>query len=136
MAASLTLLLVRHGQSEWNAAGLLQGQTPHVPLTELGHRQAAQAAAELAALTASGAGPGALLSSDLRRAVQTAEHCAAATGLSVRTTPALRADRDLARREWAALGISSISFSVQEEGPEPAAHPWPSAATTFARTSR
>jgi broad specificity phosphatase PhoE len=90
MAASLTLLLVRHGQSEWNAAGLMQGQTPHVPLTELGHRQAARAAQELAALARAGAGPGALLSSDLRRAVQTAEHCAAATGLAVRTTPALR----------------------------------------------
>jgi probable phosphoglycerate mutase len=90
MAASLTLLLVRHGQSEWNAAGLMQGQTPHVPLTELGHQQAAQAAEELAGLARAGAGPGALLSSDLRRAVQTAEHCAIATGLPVRTTPALR----------------------------------------------
>src|SRR5215218_5335057 len=68
----------------------MQGQTPHVPLTELGHRQAAAAAGELAELTRDGAGPGALLSSDLRRAVQTAEHCAGATGLPVRTTPALR----------------------------------------------
>ncbi|MBY3553274.1 histidine phosphatase family protein [Modestobacter lapidis] len=90
MARPLTLLLVRHGQSEWNAAGLMQGQTAHVPLTELGHRQAAAAAAELAALTRAGDGPGALLSSDLRRAVQTAEHCAGATGLPVRSTPALR----------------------------------------------
>jgi len=90
MAHPLTLLLVRHGQSEWNAAGLMQGQTAHVPLTELGHRQAAAAAAELAALSRAGTGPGALLSSDLRRAVETAEHCAGATGLPVRTTPALR----------------------------------------------
>jgi probable phosphoglycerate mutase len=90
MARPLTLLLVRHGQSEWNAEGLMQGQTPHVPLTELGHQQAAQAAAELAALVRDGAGPGALLSSDLLRAVQTAEHCAAAVGLPVRTTTALR----------------------------------------------
>lgn len=85
MSRPLTLLLVRHGQSEWNAAGLMQGQTPHVPLTALGHSEAAAAAAELAAL-----GPGALLSSDLVRAVQTAEHCAAATGLPVTVTPALR----------------------------------------------
>jgi probable phosphoglycerate mutase len=85
MSRPLTLLLVRHGQSEWNAAGLLQGQTPHVPLTERGHAQAAAAAAELAQLQ-----PGALLSSDLFRAVQTAEHCAAATGLAITTTPALR----------------------------------------------
>jgi broad specificity phosphatase PhoE len=85
MARPLTLLLVRHGQSEWNAAGLMQGQTPHVPLTELGHVQAAAAARELAELR-----PGALVSSDLARAVQTAEHCARATGLPLSTTPALR----------------------------------------------
>ena len=85
MAQPLTLLLVRHGQSEWNAAGLMQGQTAHVPLTELGHAQAAAAAQELATLR-----PGVLVSSDLRRAVQTAEHCARATGLPLTTTPALR----------------------------------------------
>jgi broad specificity phosphatase PhoE len=85
MARPLTLLLVRHGQSEWNAAGLMQGQTWHVPLTDLGHAQAAAAAVELAGLR-----PGALRSSDLLRAVQTAEHCARATGLTPVTTPALR----------------------------------------------
>ena len=85
MARPLTLLLVRHGESEWNAAGLMQGQTPHVPLTERGHTQAAAAAAELAPLR-----PGVLISSDLRRAEQTAEHCARTTGLAVTTTPALR----------------------------------------------
>ena len=85
MAGPVTLLLVRHGQSEWNAAGLLQGQTASVPLTELGHEQARRAADELARLR-----PGALVSSDLLRAVQTAEHCARATGLALSTTPALR----------------------------------------------
>src|SRR4051795_667078 len=79
------LLLVRHGQSEWNAAGRMQGQTGHVPLTPLGHGQAAAAARELAAPR-----PGALVSRDPRRAVQTAEHCARATGLPLTTTPALR----------------------------------------------
>ncbi|MBN1095049.1 histidine phosphatase family protein [Blastococcus sp. TML/C7B] len=85
MARPLTLLLVRHGQSEWNAAGLMQGQTPHVPLTALGRSQAEEAAAELATLS-----PGALISSDLLRAVQTAEACSRATGLPVVTTPSLR----------------------------------------------
>jgi broad specificity phosphatase PhoE len=85
MSRPLTLLLVRHGQSEWNAAGLMQGQTAHIPLTAVGHEQAAAAAAELARLQ-----PGALLSSDLLRAVQTAEHCERATGLTTVTTPALR----------------------------------------------
>ncbi len=80
-----TLLLVRHGQSTWNAAGLMQGQTAHVPLTELGHEQARGAAVELATLR-----PGAMVASDLRRAVQTAEHCMATTGRRFTTTPALR----------------------------------------------
>jgi broad specificity phosphatase PhoE len=85
MSPPLTLLLVRHGQSEWNAAGLMQGQTPDIPLTDLGHHQAATAARGLAVLRA-----GALISSDLLRAVQTAEHCARATGLRFTTSPALR----------------------------------------------
>ena len=85
MARPLTLLLVRHGQSEWNAAGLMQGQTAHVPLTAAGHAQAAAVAQDLALLR-----PGALISSDLHRAVQTAEHCARATGLPVTVTRALR----------------------------------------------
>ena len=85
MTGPLTLLLVRHGQSEWNAEGRMQGQTAHVPLTALGHEQAAAAAEQLAQRR-----PGALISSDLRRAVQTAQHCARATGLELLTTPALR----------------------------------------------
>ena len=85
MARSLTLLLVRHGQSEWNVAGRMQGQTPHVPLTALGHEQSAAAAREVAARN-----PGALISSDLHRALQTADHCSRATGLAVQTSPALR----------------------------------------------
>jgi probable phosphoglycerate mutase len=63
----------------------MQGQTSHVPLTGLGHAQAAAVARQLAGLR-----PGALVSSDLHRAVQTAEHCARATGLPFTTTPALR----------------------------------------------
>jgi probable phosphoglycerate mutase len=85
MARPLTLLLVRHGQTEWNVAGLMQGQTPHIQLTELGHLQSAEVAAQVAALE-----PGALISSDLYRALQTADHCAQATGLPVQTSPALR----------------------------------------------
>ena len=85
MARPLTLLLVRHGQTEWNALGLMQGQRADIPLTDLGHAQASAAAEELATLT-----PGALISSDLLRARQTAEHCARATGLPVAVTTALR----------------------------------------------
>ena len=78
MARPLTLLLVRHGQSEWNAAGLMQGQTPHVPLDRArpcpgrgGRRRTGRPR------------PARCISSDLVRAVQTAEHCARATGLAI-----------------------------------------------------
>ncbi len=83
MRRTLTLLLVRHGQSEWNVHGLLQGQTPHVPLSDLGHGQAIAATRALAPLK-----PGALISSDLLRATQTADHCAQHLGLDYVTTPA------------------------------------------------
>lgn len=73
--ASLCVHLVRHGQSRWNAAGLLQGQTAHVGLTCLGHRQARAVAGQLA-----GCPVDALLTSDLARAVQTAAEVAVATG--------------------------------------------------------
>jgi len=114
MGTPMTLLLVRHGQSQWNADGLLQGQTPHVPLTELGHRQARTAAAELAGLR-----PGALLSSDLLRAVQTAEHCSRATGLPVTTAPALREqgygvlEGRLSRELWDVVDWTDASWAAE-----------------------
>lgn len=46
MTAVARLLLIRHGQSEWNAARRWQGQADP-PLSDLGRRQAAEAAARL-----------------------------------------------------------------------------------------
>jgi probable phosphoglycerate mutase len=83
--AGLVLHLVRHGESTWNAAGLLQGRTAHVPLSARGRVQADAAAAALAAAPVT-----AVLSSDLLRARQTATPIAAAHGLAVRLEPALR----------------------------------------------
>jgi probable phosphoglycerate mutase len=60
----LDLLLVRHGQSEWNALGRWQGQQDP-PLSELGLQQAAHAAHVLGALDV-------IISSDLERAHHTA----------------------------------------------------------------
>lgn len=63
--------LIRHGQSVWNALRLTQGQTTHPPLTALGREQAAAAAEAVAAHLAGR--PARLLTSDLVRAVQTAQ---------------------------------------------------------------
>ncbi|MFG1921568.1 histidine phosphatase family protein [Cryptosporangium sp. NPDC048952] len=78
------VLIWRHGRTEWNAAGRIQGQTD-VPLDETGVRQAAQAAPYLAAEQ-----PDAIVSSDLQRAFRTAEALAALTGLPVSTDVRLR----------------------------------------------
>ena len=78
------VLLVRHGQSRGNAELRFGGHSP-TPLSELGHRQAEATARALVKERVT-----ALYSSDLLRAVQTAEPLARATGLDVTRTAALR----------------------------------------------
>jgi broad specificity phosphatase PhoE len=80
----VTLLLVRHGESEGNALGVVQGWQPH-PLTPFGHEQAAATAVRLAALEVA-----TVYSSPLARARQTAEAIAATQGLEVADLPDLR----------------------------------------------
>jgi probable phosphoglycerate mutase len=58
------VLLVRHGQSEWNADGRWQGQADP-PLTDLGRHQAQHAARNLGVVDA-------IVASDLQRASETA----------------------------------------------------------------
>lgn len=74
----------RHGRTEWNVAGRVQGQTD-IPLDEVGRRQAEEAAARLAALA-----PSRIVSSDLSRAADTARALARRVGLEVQTDPRLR----------------------------------------------
>ena len=78
------VLLIRHGQSQGNAERRFGGHSP-TPLSELGHRQA-----EATARALSDRGVIAIYSSDLLRAVQTAEPLARATGLEITKTSALR----------------------------------------------
>jgi probable phosphoglycerate mutase len=82
----LTLLLCRHGQSEWNAQRRIQGQALQAGgLTEQGRREALQLASRLQT-----AGVNALYTSDLLRARQTAEAVGAAVGLPVQPDPRWR----------------------------------------------
>jgi alpha-ribazole phosphatase len=68
----ITLTLVRHGQTAWNATGRFMGQTD-VPLDETGLRQAQAVARRL-----DNTRPDAIYASDLKRAKQTAEAIQAA----------------------------------------------------------
>ena len=83
-----TLLLVRHGETDWNAEGRLQGQTDR-PLNDFGRRQAQQLAEQLG-----GEEFEAIYSSDLARARETAEIIGRRLGLPVELDP------DLREKDW------------------------------------
>ena len=83
-----TLLLVRHGETDWNAVGRLQGHTDR-PLSDYGRRQARQLADELA-----NEGLEAIYASDLARARETAEIAGERLGLPVVL------DADLREKDW------------------------------------
>lgn len=78
------LCLVRHGETAWNAERRIQGQLD-VPLSAVGRAQARATARSLA-----GEAFAAIYSSDLARAVHTAEAAAQMLGLPVRRRAALR----------------------------------------------
>jgi broad specificity phosphatase PhoE len=83
---ALRIYLVRHGVTGWNRALRLQGHTD-VPLNEEGLEQARRLGARLAAMNRP---PQRVWSSDLMRAVQTAEAIAGPLNLPIQTTPLLR----------------------------------------------
>lgn len=76
------LLLVRHGQSEWNAEGRWQGQADP-PLSPLGEEQARSAIGQLDGIDA-------VYASDLVRASRTAEIVAGELGVEVVVDARLR----------------------------------------------
>lgn len=78
------LVLLRHGQTDFNVESRMQGHLNSL-LTESGLAQAAAVAPEIAKLN-----PDRVLSSDLRRAVDTADVIGAAIGLPVKLDARLR----------------------------------------------
>jgi broad specificity phosphatase PhoE len=92
------VLLIRHGQSEWNADGRWQGQADP-PLTDLGRHQAQHASRNLGAVDA-------IVASDLQRASETALILAEALGIGpIVLEPGLR-ERDAG--EWSGLTRAEI----------------------------
>jgi broad specificity phosphatase PhoE len=90
-APTRRLVLLRHGRTAWNHEARAQGHSD-IPLDEVGHAQAAVAAAYLAGLT-----PSALWTSDLARARETAAYLEKATGLVAIVDARLR-EYDLGER--------------------------------------
>lgn len=78
------VVLLRHGRTASNAAGIWQGQLD-IPLDEVGIGEAGRAAELLATLP-----PARIVASDLSRAAATASAVAVASGLEVETDVAFR----------------------------------------------
>jgi broad specificity phosphatase PhoE len=100
------LIVWRHGNTDWNAAHRVQGQTD-VPLNELGQQQAVEAAELLVKFR-----PDTIVASDLRRAADTAAALAALTGLAVEHDKRLR-ERSFG--EWQGLTMAEVAETRPEE---------------------
>jgi len=79
-----TLYLVRHGETEWNKNGIIQGQSDS-PMTKEGLKQVEQTAQELKNIHFD-----AIFSSDLHRAQKTAKTIKMERQLAIQTSKALR----------------------------------------------
>src|SRR5690348_5006651 len=112
------ILLLRHGQTDANATGVLQGHQP-TPLNELGVRQARLLGTRLV-----GYSPRieAIVSSDLPRAVQTAEPIASACGVPLLTDRAWR-ERGFGEFEGKPVGERhtwhAVAGGIDPPGAEP-----------------
>ena len=106
------LLLVRHGETDWNAEGKLQGHTDR-PLNDYGRHQAQILGDRLAAEQID-----ALYASDLSRARETAEILGEKLGLPVDVDP------DLREKNWGSWeGLTSDErLRVAYEGETTEAH--------------
>ena len=91
---------MRHGESTWNREHRIQGQLDP-PLSEQGRAQA-----ELLARRLASSKPEAIYASDLKRALETAEPIAAATGVAVQRMPELR---EIFLGEWEGLHTAELA---------------------------
>lgn len=84
-ADKTTLILLRHGETEWNLTGRWQGQDADTQLTPRGREQAQVVARRLSAYPID-----AIYSSDLSRAFETAQIVGRVIGLEPLSEPGLR----------------------------------------------
>lgn len=98
-AGVTSLILCRHGRTDWNEAGRYQGQTD-VPLNALGRRQA-----KFLAQTLRSEPIAAVYASDLSRAAETAAEIARYHALEVRLDPRLR---EIDQGRWEGLTLAEI----------------------------
>jgi probable phosphoglycerate mutase len=115
---STRIILVRHGETDWNATGHIQGHSD-TPLNAVGRTQAQRVARHLASEPVR-----ALYSSDLARAFETATIIGQTLGLTVVTSRRLR-ERQYGA--WEGLTAADIQARYPEQFAE-----WRARSTDFA----
>ena len=120
----MAIFVIRHGETPGNAARIVQ--TPDTPLSERGIAQAEKLGQRLA-----GAGIGAILASDLARAVMTAERLEDAIGAPV-THDALLQERNFGAVRGTAYADLDVDLFAADYAP-PGGEDW---ATFHARVAR
>lgn len=106
-AEKTTLILLRHGETEWNSSGRWQGQNADTALTERGREQARVVARRLGVFPIQ-----AIYSSDLSRAFETAEIVGSLLGLPPVPEPALR-ESDIGA--WTGLTWNEITVRFPDQ---------------------
>jgi len=96
---SLTWYLVRHGETDWNRAGRIQGQSD-IPLNARGRGQIAALARRLRGIRFA-----AVYASDLSRTMQSARLLVGGSELSITPAPDLR---EFSYGEWEGLTIGEV----------------------------
>jgi 2,3-bisphosphoglycerate-dependent phosphoglycerate mutase len=111
----MTILLIRHGETELNVSRVLQPAA--TPLGARGIAQAEALGARLAGMRVT-----AILASDLPRALRTAQAVAAATGAPIETTPLLheRNFGDLRGLPYDGLAVNPLADRAAPPGGESA----------------
>jgi broad specificity phosphatase PhoE len=109
------LILIRHGETDWNVEGRYQGQADP-PLNQRGLAQARQLAQKLR-----GVGLDVLYSSPLRRALQTARILAEALDVPLHTEPRLM---EIHQGEWQTLLYTEIAAHYPELFDRWQTEPW------------
>ncbi len=107
------LVFIRHGQTAYNLERRMQGQLD-IPLNETGKTQAADCGRLLKTIEWASK-PEVLISSDLCRASETAEHAAAALGLPVMLDSRLR---ELMLGDWQGLMVEEAA-ALSGDGIDP-----------------